>query len=363
MFSIFVDGFISPINHSSHKGVMTTQMTIRDILQIYALDSDVNRDLNSNRIPSIVKYLENSNTSPGIYFPSFVFSYRHDLNNRYNKEKFQLEIKNDEKMIVIDGQHRISALKKFVGSIDNDSERNLFQLNNVTVQIYFGLSIEEERKLFSDINSNAKRVSTSLVTLYDTRDILNVLVKELYKSCSALNLAGIELNKNKVVRPGNTSFSNGVRLKKFITFLLFGKRALNSKEEQQVRLQYDEILSSLIKFFNVFFSVLPSVPGDVDKYLLGHEALQNAIAQYLNKEIIIQDGNNLNWVNEWENEVEQLQLIDWTVQNSDWNKWTVTLTPTKGSTIKGFAHPYIPELIDYIRGKIQNSGVVVELIK
>jgi DNA sulfur modification protein DndB len=38
----------------------------------------------------------------------------------------------------------------------------------------------------------------SLVTQYDSRDVMNLLVQELYRSSSALRLAEIELNKSKV---------------------------------------------------------------------------------------------------------------------------------------------------------------------
>lgn len=163
----------------------------------------------------------------------------------------------------------------------------------------------------------------SLITKYDTRDITKVLIRDLYNSCTALQIAGVEFNKSRIVRPASTLFCTSARLKVFISCLLFGKINISKKNEQLIKDKYDEILVFLDKFFTVLFDVLPSNPGDVTKYMLGHEALQNAIALYLHEVIILESEKDLKWLYNWEIEVERLQFINWSPKNSLWQPYTV----------------------------------------
>ncbi|MFD0960976.1 DNA sulfur modification protein DndB [Paenibacillus chungangensis] len=352
MMKTFINGSIDTINLSKSKGLMSTQMAIKDILKVYKVDKFVNRDLSYNRLPSLLKYFEKSDSEIGIYLPALVFSFRGNPVEVYDSKKEQLVLDESYKMVVLDGQHRIKALEKYIEKINDEVQKVKFLKNSLTVQIYFGLSAEDERKLFTDINSNAKRVSMSLITQYDSRDITNLLIQEVYKTTPTLKIVEIELNKSKVIRPNNTAFSTGVRLKTFINLLLFGKKTLAKREEQVLISQYDEIVSYLNKFFAIFFGVLPQTPGDVTKYVLGHEPIQNAIATYLHESIMIYSpSEGIAWLDQWEEEVEQLDVVDWNVKNGDWNKWAITVNPVKGS-YKGFLETVSPEVKSYIGEKI-----------
>ncbi|MCS6112591.1 DGQHR domain-containing protein [Clostridium botulinum] len=333
MGNIIIKGIIDTI-FSKDKAMMSSQMTIGDVLKVYKIDKQVNRDLAYHRLPKLIKYFESADIDIGIYLPAFVFSFRDNPINYYDQENDELTISPDHELIVLDGQHRIKALENYNEKLKNNPEKQQkFLNNNITVQIYFGLDIADERKLFTDINSNAKRVSMSLITQYDSRDILNLLIQELYQISNSLKVAKIELNKSKIMRPSNIAFCTGIRLKDFINFLLFGKKAANLKEQKQIKEQYDEIVSFLNKFFDIFFSSLPDVPGDVTKYVLGHPSIQNAIALYLNETIILNETTSIKWIDTWEEEIEQLKFINWSVKNKVWNKWSEDTNPSKGSYI------------------------------
>ncbi|NFA43767.1 hypothetical protein EXM65_14645 [Clostridium botulinum] len=97
------------------------------------------------------------------------------------------------------------------------------------------MELPDERKLFTDINSNAKRVSMSLIIQYGSRDILNILIQELDKISYSLKIAKIELNKSKIVRPNNMEFYTGIRLKDFINYLLFGKNQLILRSKNKLK--------------------------------------------------------------------------------------------------------------------------------
>lgn len=352
MNKIVINGSIDTINSSKSKGLMSTQMLIKDILRVYKVDKFVNRDLSYNRLPGLLKYFEKADSEIGIYLPALVFSFRGNPVEVYDSKDEQLILNDTYKMVVLDGQHRVKAMERYIEKMNDQSQKDAFLMNSLTVQIYFGLSDEDERKLFTDINSNAKRVSMSLITQYDSRDITNLLIQEVYQTTPILKIVEIELNKSKVIRPNNTAFSTGARLKTFISMLLFGKKTLAKREEQVLISQYDEIVSFLNKFFAVFFEMLPDTPGDVLKYVLGHEPIQNAIASYLHESIIIYNPTEgVAWLDQWEEEVEQLDIVDWNVKNGDWNKWAITVNPVKGS-YKGFLETATSEVLSYIKEKI-----------
>ncbi|MCH4825550.1 DNA sulfur modification protein DndB [Planococcus halocryophilus] len=353
MVNVLAKGTINTLINRNDKGIMSTQLSIEEVLEIYTINHEVNRDLGYHRLPKIVKYLDSIDSSVGIFFPSIVLSYRGDPTNFYEVSTSTLEIVKDNKLVVIDGQHRIKGIEQYLNkvSISSEAKEKLIK-SNLTVQIYFGLTLEEEKKLFTDINTNAKRVSRSLVTNYDTRDIYNLLVRELYHSSDALKNATVEFNKSRIVRPTNTTFITSVRLKKFINLMIFGKESPNQKNEAQIKEQYDEIFSFLNKFFSIFFRSLPAVPGDVLKHVLGHEPIQNAIALYINDAIIVENDNKIKWLETWEDEVEQLKLINWSVKNRDWLPYMMDSRKNSPYQYKSFIETTTLDLKEIIEKKL-----------
>jgi DNA sulfur modification protein DndB len=353
MGNVTAIGSINTLINKKDKGFMTTQLAIKDILKIYTLDKSINRDLGYHRIPKLVKYFESLDSSIGIFLPSIVLSFRGNPNSCYNKDESTLLIPANQKLVVIDGQHRIKGLEQFLGKNTILEEKKEKILNSyLTVQIYFGLSVEDEKKLFTDINTNAKRVSMSLITKYDTRDILNILVRELYHTCDALNSVKVEFNKSRIVRPTNTTFITSVRLKKLICLILFGKESINKREETQIKEQYDELFSFFNKLFSVLFTALPNNPGDVLKYVLGHEPIQNAIGLYINKSIIIENEGEIKWLETWEDDVEQLGLINWSVKNRDWFSNMMTARKNSNHEYQSFIETSTLDLLDVISRKL-----------
>jgi DNA sulfur modification protein DndB len=59
-------------------------------------------------------------------------------------------------------------------------------------------------------------------------------------------------------------------------------------------------------------------------FALWHEPLQNTIALYINESIIIENDNEIKWLETWEDEVEQLGMINWSVKNRDWSPYMMT---------------------------------------
>ncbi|AVQ98157.1 hypothetical protein OBCHQ24_03630 [Oceanobacillus iheyensis] len=312
------------------KAIMTTQIKIGDILTFSEIDKSVNRDLGYHRMPKLISYFDSMYSDAGIFLPALVFSFRGDPNPYWDGERNTLTLPKESKLIILDGQHRIKGLERYIEKDKVPEEKKKRVLDSyLTSQIYFGLSFEEERRLFTDINTNAKRVSRSLITKFDNRDILNVITRELYNSSKTLRTSlTIEFEKARIVRPNKTTFTTSVRLKRLIKILLFGDSilggrppVLNKKEDQLVRENYDKVFSFLDKFFFVLGEVLPEEPGNVKEYVLGHEPIQNAIALYLHEAIITNCNSDIEWLESWEDDVEQLEIINWSIKNRVWKPY------------------------------------------
>lgn len=351
MFEVKLKGIINIIN--GNKGMMTTQILVRDVLEIYNIDKSVNRDINYNRLKPISNYINSYDSEVGIFLPSLVFSFQDNPFYLYDKVSKELTIPLGTKLKVLDGQHRIKGLEELLDRL-NDSKRKDEILNSsITAQIYFNLKESDEKILFADINSNAKRVSMSLITKYDTRDIIRVLVRDLYNSCKFLQIVGVEFNKSRIVRPTSILFFTSARLKTFIINLLFGTvQKVSKKNEKLVKENYDEVLVFLEKFFTILFDVLPSDPGDVKKYALGHEVLQTAMALYLHEAIILESDEGLKWFSDWETEVERLKLIDWNISNSLWQPYLMKHRVNTDFEFYGFIDNRPDELLSILNREL-----------
>ncbi|MEW4216079.1 DNA sulfur modification protein DndB [Bacillus thuringiensis] len=354
MFEVKLKGIINIINNN--KGMMTTQIFIRDILDIYKIDNSVNRDVNYNRLKPISSYINSYDSEIGIFLPSLVFSFQENPLYLYDKVSKELTIPLGSKLKVLDGQHRIKGLEELLNGLNDSKRRDEILNSSITAQIYFNLKEEDEKVLFADINSNAKRVSMSLVTKYDTRDIMRVLIRDLYSSCKALQVAGVEFNKSRIVRPTSTLFFTSARLRTFIISLLFGtNQKLSKKNEKLLKENYDDILIFLEKFFTILFDVLPSDSGDVKKYILGHEVLQTSMAIYLHQAIMLETKEDVKWFADWESEVERLKLIDWSVSNSIWQSYLMKQRVNTDYEYYGFSDNRPNELVSTLNHYLLES--------
>lgn len=315
-------GHLALIDNTGQRALMTTQIRLRDLLKVYKINQNINRDINYTRIPKLTKYIDGFDVPPGVFFPAMVCAYSGDPLKNYNSETSELEVSSGSHLVVIDGQHRIKSLETYINNPKNDNGKKEEVLNSdFTLQLYFGLSEEDMKSLFADINSNSVKVSMSLITSYDSREILNVLTKELYEVSNYLQMIGVEFKKSRITRPKDKDFTTSARLKKFISIILFGKQNLSIAEERLLKNNYDRVLSFLDKFFYVFTTSVPKNPGNVLEYVLGHEAVQNAVALIIYQSIY--NNNKLELAIDWEERLDFLEAIDWSITADIWQSYLI----------------------------------------
>lgn len=317
-----INGTTHFIPNKDEVGVLTTQLSIAQLLDVYHINSDVNRDITPNRVQKLSNYLSSYDTALGVYIPAIILAYEGE-EPFYKKENDTIYFGEEVKFVVLDGQHRIKAFENYKKYLSDYDSIMSFLDSKVTVQIYFGLSEEEQRKLFSDINYLSDPVSHNISFKFDGRDVINVLIKELLSNQrnNALIQLGVEQEKNSIRRPSNQNWISIARLNRFISYLLLGTAKSSGKTNDLLAKNYDYVIEFLRQYFILLRDALPKNPGDVFSNLSGHEALQNAIAIVSHEEIIKLSNETIDWKDDWKLIVEHFQYIDWSVDSGIFDKF------------------------------------------
>lgn len=140
------------------------------------------RKMNEARIPVISRYiLENRDTYVFSALAASIDGDYHFSASETSNNLGVLEVSLDARFLINDGQHRKSAIQT---ALHEDSS-----LENETIPLVFfsdsGLS--RSQQIFTDLNKNAVRTSNSISELYDSRDQMAVITREVVSFIPFLN--------------------------------------------------------------------------------------------------------------------------------------------------------------------------------
>jgi len=136
-----------------------------------------------------------------LYYPDESDEYE-DLDTEFNSFFEQGYVLNGElswntqrfNAIIIDGQHRFSALNKFISNNKLDKEKCHVPINFILLQPHINnvnvageKFIQIAREFFIDINNNMKNVSDSRLILLDDRDLYRSAVRHSIRQYNVLN--------------------------------------------------------------------------------------------------------------------------------------------------------------------------------
>lgn len=173
--------------------------TAKDIREAKSLDEELQRDL-KERKKEIAKYLLNDKSR---FFNSIIVgifegipdwrefdlskaqeAYSDQFCTEYFKESLGLMIFNGtEKMFAIDGQHRVAGIQLAYEEDRNSEDKILYddQFSIIFVaHIDNCEGMKRTRKLFSDINKNAKPVAKRDKIIIDEQDISAIVTRRVY---------------------------------------------------------------------------------------------------------------------------------------------------------------------------------------
>lgn len=260
------------------KQVITAQSKLIDIISVFEVDSSVQRELNTSQIASISQYILNKlqhENSP-IFFPPFVFSARGHGQFIADRSVFELNL--DNRIAVLDGQHRLEAFKNLETIYKNSEQPEEMAVYNklielpLTLQIYEGLNLEQEQQLFTDINAMNARVSANLIKYYDENNPTSILMRAIVCTHPSIAFEQFEVRKNTT----QTKLMTGLTVYRLIALFHSGKVISNQVDYEFPKCDYEMLREKTILFLNLLVKYMPSP-----------EAYDRSKLIYLNQSVIL----------------------------------------------------------------------------
>lgn len=140
------------------------------------------RKLNETRIPIISKYiLDNRNSYVFSALAASIdgkFSFKP---SKENKDTGILCIDMDAHFLINDGQHRKSAI---LAALKEDES---LEDETISIVFYSDKGLERSQQIFTDLNKNAVKTSNSISELYDSRDEMAVITRNVVRNIEFLD--------------------------------------------------------------------------------------------------------------------------------------------------------------------------------
>lgn len=140
------------------------------------------RKLNESRIPVISRYITENRSS-------YVFSaLAASIDGEFRFDESQdvkgagiLEVSMDARFLINDGQHRKAAI------LDALNEDETLGNETISVVFYEDQGLARSQQIFTDLNKHAVKTSNSIAELYDSRDELAVVNRNVVMQVSFFN--------------------------------------------------------------------------------------------------------------------------------------------------------------------------------
>jgi DNA sulfur modification protein DndB len=202
------------------------------------------RVLNETRVPEIVKYILDN--EEGYIFSSITASFNSTptfipIDEEDHIGTLEMELENME-FVINDGQHRAAAIAKAL------KENPELGKDRISVLLFPMEDLDRLQQMFSDLNRFAHKTSKSLDILYDHRDNLSTLTKELEEQVYVFR--GM-LEKERM--------SIGLRSPKLITMSALydaNEELFGSKIEKPGTPQFREKLAQATSYWNAMAEVI-----------------------------------------------------------------------------------------------------------
>ncbi|WP_411334431.1 DNA sulfur modification protein DndB [Metabacillus indicus] len=324
----------------ANKEYYVAMCPLRIIPKIFLFDEEEippehrsQRILNKTRIPEITNYIVENNKD--YVFSSLTASVDGEIEfvsfseDSSEKDLGQLRISLDARFLINDGQHRRAAIEEALKvSPEIGSE-------TISVVFFHDEGLKKSQQIFSDLNRHAVNTTSSIGILYDHRDRLSLVTKEIINEIPLLkrytDKERVSLSKNSPkILALNHLYNTNLKL--------LGKHKGESITEEDTHFLIDfwTILTNSMTEWNQVLNKELS-PRDLRaNYIVGHGVFIEAIGiigRYLREY----------HPDEWRSKIEQLAGIDWNRTNTDFwlgrafnengriqkNNYTIQLTANK----------------------------------
>ena len=140
------------------------------------------RKLNESRIPVISKYITENRDS--YVFSALAASIDGEFKFHEGTDKTGtgiLEVSMEARILINDGQHRKAAI---LDALNDDISLGA---ETIAVVFYEDFGLARSQQIFTDLNKHAVKTSNSIAELYDSRDLLAVINRNVVSKVKFLN--------------------------------------------------------------------------------------------------------------------------------------------------------------------------------
>ncbi|WP_426448748.1 DNA sulfur modification protein DndB [Paenibacillus sp. S-38] len=325
-------------------GLATVPVEVKDLLNYTSIDPMVQRKLSGGQRRKIANYLQERELDR-VFFGPVTLSLR-DVSSLAKTEE-GLFLRPGSKLSILDGQHRILALgyvneqmlkesrslerkvaamkvkarrspedteiaaelELLEGQVEQLERRRLELMESeLAVQIYIGLSEEEEKQLFGDINSKVQLVSKELGHSFDSIDPLNLVIQQAVDHNVFLKGAGVERRANLTAY--NKNFTSFSWLYSTATMLFTGKMQPSYELARRIKQDPSQYIEILHQFYSTLIPLMPEQPG-LPQYSSSSRAMQESIALYAHR-YLFTDGK---YTKNWTSCLSIFEGFDWSHEN------------------------------------------------
>lgn len=266
------------------------------------------RTLNKSRIPEMCDYILKNPTS--YVFSALTASIDGEIVFEPSEKNIDMGILNISmyaKMLINDGQHRRAAIE---AALKKNPD---LKYEHISMVLYHDIGLRRSQQMFSDLNRFAIRPTKSLNILYDNRDSMSLLVKDMISSIHDFDL---------LIDKEHTSIPNR-------SVALFTLSALHHGTMQLLKnidLSFEEKLTLATNFWQSVYNNMPEwkkvangeiKSADIRKTSLSPLSLTLRSLGQIGNELYLEDKEK------WTSRIESIKIIDWQKSNPIWQKGIV----------------------------------------
>ena len=185
----FVYRFAAVKGTQANRSFFTAMIPLRMLAKLFPPDEEyvspeyrAQRKINQSRVPSIRRYILNNRDN-------YVFSaLAASIDGKFRfvssspvTDIGMLEISMDARLLINDGQHRKAAI------IEAIKEDETLLNETISVVLYEDHGLARSQQIFTDLNKHAVKTSNSIAELYDSRDQLAVITRNVISKIPFLN--------------------------------------------------------------------------------------------------------------------------------------------------------------------------------
>lgn len=307
------------------KDILSLQCKANELIKFFEIDGDVQRELIDYHVADIQKYIQYGMEGKNIYFPPIILSARG--RGTYDKDLQEYRLRFDEKLTMLDGQHRIKAFESIMKRLsirtDAQSQAQLSYVSNFpfSVQIFMDITNEEEKQLFTDVNTKASKVSNTLLIMYKSDDLCSQLVKDIIENHPTIPEDMFEV-RSKYTK---TKFMTAATLHNIIVTLndrLLHTQRADSKITEETYHIYKEKTVEFLDLLNTYFSF--NLHGRSQSIIYIPKVL-SGLAFFIADALEKDPTTTMEKLFE-----EYIKKIDWSHNNRDFEKIGLTYNPNTG---------------------------------